>query len=124
MPALRPLAAFVVAAFLVLVVAAPAAAGDRPRVRVSDNKATQDNELALIEIEYACAAGTTATVAAWMWQGGSAEDPTTVYASRRLYPLSSDGAEHDLGMALILVGWDEACGILPTLFVRDAALCG
>jgi hypothetical protein len=113
-----------VAVSLVLLVVAPASATERPHVRISQNFATQENALALIRVEYTGATGTTATAAGSMWQGGTAGAPGTVYASQREYPLTCDGAEHEFGMALILVGWDEWTGIPPTPFLCDTPICG
>ena len=112
-------------ALLVLAEPALAAGGGAPKVRVRGTVTIVENEVATLEIEYRCATGTTATLGATLWQGGTAAHPVSLYdltlVSAADRPrITCDGDRHNAHVTVILVGWDADATQLPYEFFTIA----
>lgn len=86
-----------------------AAGGGAPKVRVVSDQAIQENEVATLDVRYRCATGTTATLFVSLRQGGTAQNPVSLFdtSSTRFAtvpPLTCDGDKHVVHLALIAVG--------------------
>jgi len=107
----RPLlaAAFCGTLLACTALAAPAlaAGGGAPKVRVTADQITQENAVATLDVRYRCATGTTATLFVSLWQGGTAENPVSLFdtsGSSTVRPLVCDGDKHLAYVTVIAVG--------------------
>jgi hypothetical protein len=90
---------------------ASAAGGGDPKIRVRSTETVQENEVTVLDVEYRCATGHSASLSASLRQGGTAAHPRslfdTSFAALPPLPLTCDGDRHTAHVALILVGWND-----------------
>ncbi|MEO8262379.1 MAG: hypothetical protein ABI566_07395 [Pseudolysinimonas sp.] len=107
-------------------VASATAATTDPRVHVLAEAVVQDNEFAVFSVEYRCPPGATGTLAAELRQGGTPDDPASLYVRgpERSPVLTCDGSTRTAPLGMLLVDYDEAgAGVGDYAFVCDTAIC-
>jgi hypothetical protein len=115
MPRRTTIAAAALAALaLATMTAAPASAAGKgaPSVKSKGEYTVYEGAYTALNFQYKCAAGHTATVAAEIWQGGTAEAPVSLYTTELspapdLPDLVCDGKKHLDRVGLYLDGWTE-----------------
>lgn len=118
MPKSRVAAVALTAVVLSVVSATPAQAANSPQVRSTGETTTFQYELATLDVRYRCAPGLWVNLDAELWQGGTADDPASLYVGPTgNYRPICDGKKHTVELELRIPDWDWDYGSANYLFL-------
>ena len=103
----------------------PAHAASAPQVRSTSSSTTFEFELASIEVRYRCAPGAWVSLGAELRQGGTFDEPTSLYAGPTgSFRPTCDGEKHTALLELRIADWDWDAGSANYEFLTPTAAGG
>jgi len=115
----------IAASTLFVVTATPAVAANSPQVRSTGETTSFEYELTTLSVRYRCAPGLWVSLNAELWQGGTVDDPMSLYVGPTgSYRPICDGKKHTVELELRIPDWDWDYGSANYSFLTPKSAGG